>query len=294
MKLVNRKRNSNLFVWIVLIPVIAQYTLTSIVPMLISFFLTFTDWNLLGMWHFTGIQNWIRMFSDSNVWHSFAVTIEYAFLVVVPTLVIGLLLALAVNTKKSGTGFFKSAWFFPVITSQVVVASIWKWLFSGESNGIINEMLGLLGIEAQFWFGPGLALFTVALLGIYQSIGTAMVYFYAGLKSIPEELVEAAKVDGCTGLRAFWHVTLPLLRPTMTYVLITLSSQSLKVFDSIYTLYDQTGGPQNVANSLVMLIYRTSFFNMQMGYGSTIAYLLFFIILVISLIQYKLTNTEIE
>ena len=289
-----KNRNSTIFVWIILIPILAQYTLTSVVPMLISLFLTFTDWSLLGSWGFVGFDNWIRMFGDANVWHSLNVTIIYSLMVVIPTIVIGLILALVVNSHRPCTSIFKSIYFFPVITSQVVVASIWKWLFSSESNGIINEILGFFGIPTQFFFGTSLALFTVALLGIFQSAGTSMVYFYAGLKGIPEELIEAARVDGCRGLRSFWHITLPLLRPTMAYVLIVTTSVSLKIFDSIYTLYNQTGGPQNAANSLVMLIYRTSFFNMQMGYGSTIAYLLFAIILVISVVQYRVTNMEVE
>lgn len=285
---------SGMFVWIILIPILIQYTLTSVVPMLVSFFLTFTDWNLVGTWNFVGLDNWKRLFSDQAVWHSLKVSVLYALYSVIPTVVIGLLLALAVNTKKKGTAFFKSVWFFPVITSVVVVASIWKWMFTAEADGIINQVLGFFGIEPRFFFGTRLALVTVALLGIYQSVGTAMVYYYAGLKGIDTNLHEAAKVDGCTGAQVFFHITLPLLRPTMAYVLITLTSGALKVFDSVYTLYNQTGGPQNAANTLVMHVYRTGFFNMQMGYASTIAYLLFVIIMAISVIQYQVTNRDVE
>lgn len=291
----NRMKFKSLaFVWIILIPVLLQYTLTSIVPMIMSFVITFTNWSLIGSWEWVGLDNWIAVFQDAAVWHSLKVSVLYALYTVIPTVVIGLGLALLVNTTRWGANFFKSAWFFPVITSSVVVASIWKWMFSAEESGIINQLLGLLGISPQFFFGTKLALFTVALLGIYQSVGTAMVYFFAGLKSISPDLHEAAKVDGCTGLQAFFRITLPLLRPTFTYVFIILTSSALKVFDSVYTLYNQTGGPQNAANTLVMHIWRTSFFNMKMGYGSTIAYLLFAIILVISLVQFRLTNKDVE
>lgn len=281
---------SVMFVWVVLIPILIQYTLTSVIPMLINFFLTFTDWSLVGSWKFIGLENWKRLFSDSAVWHSLKVSVLYALYVVIPTVIIGLLLALVINSKKKGTAFFKSVWFIPVITSTVVVASIWRWLFTAEETGIVNQVLGIFGIQPQFFFGTKLALATAALLGIYQSLGTSMVYFFAGLKGIDSDLHEAAKVDGCTGKQAFFHITLPLLRPTMTYVLITITSSSLKVFDSVYTLYNQTGGPQNAANTLVMHVYRTSFFGMEMGYGSTIAYLLFIIIMIISVIQYRFTN----
>lgn len=288
------KIKSKMFVWIVLIPILFQYTLTTVVPMLISFFLTFTDWNLVGTWHFIGLGNWKELLSDSAVWNSLKVTVVYALYVVIPTLVVGLIMALAINVKKKGASLFKGIWFIPVITSTVCVACIWRWLFTAEKTGIVNQIVGIFGIEPVFFFGPKYGLFTAALLGIYQSVGTAMVYYFSGLKGVDTDLEEAAKVDGCTGMQAFFHITLPLLRPTIAYVLITVSSSALKVFDSIYTLYQQTGGPQNVANSLVMHIYRTVFFGMRMGYGSTIAFLLFLIIMVISVIQYRITNRDIE
>ena len=119
-----------------------------------------------------------------------------------------------------------------------------------------------------------------------------MIYFYAGLKGISMELIEAAKVDGCTAKQSFFHVTLPLLKPTLAYVLIIMTSGALKVYDSIYMLFNQTGGPMNVANTLVMHTWRTSFTMMQMGYGSTIAYVLFFLILIISIIQFAVTSKD--
>ena len=281
------------FVWIVLIPVLIQYTITSVIPMVMSFVLTLTDWSLMGTRKFIGLKNWSRLLKDPVVWSSVKTTLLYALYVVIPTVILGLILALIINSRHRGMSFFKAAYFFPVITSTIVVASIWKWMFVATEDGVINRILGFFGIPAQFWFGKDLALITVALLGIFQSLGTTMVYFYAGLKGIPDDLIEAAKVDGCTGAQSFFRITLPLLKPTITYVLIIMTSGSLKVFDSIYTLYNQTGGPQNVANSLVMHVWRTSFLNMQMGYGSTIAYVLFFMILIVSVLQFVSTSRDI-
>ena len=280
------------FVWIVLIPVLIQYTLTSVVPMVMSFVLTFTDWSLMGTKRFIGGANWAALVQDPEVWNSLKVTLLYALYVVIPTVIVGLGLALIINSKRRGVGFFKATYFFPVITSTVVIASIWKWLFVANDTGVINQMLGMFGIPPQFFFGTDLALVTVALLGIFQSVGTTMVYFYAGLKGIPSDLIEAAKVDGCNGRQSFLRITLPLLKPTFAYVLIIMTSGALKVFDSIYMLYNQTGGPQNVANSLVMHTWRTSFLLMRMGYGSTIAYVLFFLILLVSIAQFALTSRD--
>ena len=280
------------FIWIILIPMLVQYTITTAVPMIMSFVLTFTNWSLMGTHKFIGLANWQKMLADPEVWNSLKVTLLYALYVVIPTVIIGLGLALLINNYRPGVGFFKAAYFFPVITSTVVIASIWKWMFVADESGIINQLLAIFGISPKFFFGTDLALFTVALLGIFQSVGTTMVYFYAGLKGIPHDIIEAAKVDGCTGLQSFWHVTLPMLKPTMAYVLIIMTSTAMKVFDSIYMLYNQTGGPQNVANSLVMNVWRTSFLSMQMGYGSTIAYVLFFLILLVSIAQYAFTSRD--
>ena len=290
----HRNRNEAIFIFMVLAPVLVQYTLTSVAPMIISLVVTFTNYSLIGSWKWIGLENWKKLFSDTVVWQSLLVTVKYALLLVIPTIIIGLGMALLINKPRKGRNIFKSTWFFPVITSTIVIASIWKWMFTADDTGIVNQILAVFGIQPQFFFGTKLALATVAFLGIYQSVGTAMVYFYAGLKGISQDLYEAAKVDGCTGIQSFKSITLPLLRPTLTYVMITLTSAALKVFDSIYTLYNQTGGPQNCANSLVMHIYKTSFFNMQMGYGSTIAFVLFFLILIISLIQFKVTNKDYE
>lgn len=280
------------FIWVVLIPILIQYTLTSMVPMVMSFVLTLTDWSLLGMKHYIGLANWKRLLGDPEVWNSLKVTVIYALYVVIPVVVFGLILALIINQKRKFVGLYKGIYFFPVITSSIVLASIWKWLFVATDTGVINQLLGLFGIPPQFFFGKDLALFTVALLGIFQSLGTSMIYFYAGLKGISMELIEAAKVDGCTAKQSFFHVTLPLLKPTLAYVLIIMTSGALKVYDSIYMLFNQTGGPMNAANTLVMHTWRTSFTMMQMGYGSTIAYVLFFLILIISIIQFAVTSKD--
>lgn len=280
------------FIWLVLIPILIQYTITSVIPMVMSFVLTFTDWSLMGTKHFIGLENWRCLLTDADVWNSLKVTLLYALYVVIPVVIIGLILALIINQKRRGVGFFKATYFFPVLTSSIVLASIWKWLFVASEEGVINTLIGFLGISPQFFFGKDLALFTVALLGIFQSLGTSMVYFYAGLKGIPTELIEAARVDGCNGSQSFFHVTLPLLKPTFTYVLIIMTSGALKVYDSIYMLFNQTGGPENAADTLVMHTWRTSFTMMQMGYGSTVAYVLFFLILIVTILQFTATSRD--
>lgn len=281
------------FIWSILIPILLIFILTSIVPLGLSLFATFFDWSLLGNKTFIGFKNWIQMLQDPIVWQSFTVTIIYAVITVIPSVCLGLLLAMIINRKIRFVGIFKSIYFLPVITSMVVVAGIWKWLFVADEEGFINQLIGFLGIPPQFWFGKDLALTTLALLGIFKGAGFIMVYYYAGLKGIPTDLYEAAEIDGSTGLNSFFRITLPLLKPTTVYVLIVTTGTALRVFDSTYTLYyGQTGGPEGAANTLVYYIYRKSFFDLQLGYGSTIGYLLFAIILIISVIQYRVIKTD--
>lgn len=287
------KIQSLLFIWSILIPILLLFLLTSIVPLGLSLVATFYDWSLLGTKAFIGLKNWIRMVQDPIVWHSFVVTIIYSVMTVIPSVFLGLLLAMIINRKVRFVGLFKSIYFLPVITSMVVVAGIWKWLFVADEEGFINQLIGCLGIPPQFWFGKDLALVTLALLGIFKGAGFIMVYYYAGLKGISTELYEAARIDGSSGLNSFLKITLPLLKPTTVYVLIVTTGTALRVFDSTYTLYyGQTGGPEGAANTLVYYIYRKSFFDLQLGYGSTIGYLLFAIILVISVIQYRVIKTD--
>jgi multiple sugar transport system permease protein len=279
------KRKERIFVWIVLIPVLAQYTLTSVVPLFFSLFITFYDWSLMGFSRFAGVKNWVNMLKDPGVWGSLQSTVNYALLTLVLSVVIGLALALIVNTKLKGMGFFKALFFLPVVTSAIVVSNMWRWFFSGDAEGIVNALLGKFGIEPLYFFGPQLAIVTVALLGVYKGVGLIMVYFYAGLKGIPCELYEAARIDGASSAGAFFKITLPLLTSTFQYVLIVTTAGALKVFDSIYTIWPNGSAPRGV-NSLVYYIYRVGFYDTRMGYASTIGYLLFFIIFAISFVQY--------
>ncbi len=281
------KFQSLFFVWIFLLPILIQYIIVSFIPLILSFVVTFYDWSLLGTKVFAGTKNWAAMLADKNVWNSLIVTINYTFMAVVPSVIIGMILALIVNAKVKGANLFKAIYFLPVITSTVVIAGIWRWLFVADETGIINQLLGFFGIPPQFFFGKELALITLALLGIYRGVGLIMVYYYAGLKGISGELYEAAKIDGSSPLNTFFRITLPLLNPTTIYVLIVTTAGALKVFDSNYILFGgHSGGPEGAANTLVYYIYKLSFYDLQMGYGSTVGYLLFAIILVISLIQY--------
>ena len=175
----NEKRYNLIFIWSVLLPILLCYTATTIAPMILSFVLTFFNWNLLGRKTFVGFSNWVALFADKGVWNSLVLTIKYALVCMIPSVIIGLMLAMIVNTKKRGSGVFKAVYFLPVVTSWVVISGIWRWLFVADETGIINQLLGYLGISPVFWLGKDMALITLALLGIFKQVGIIMVYFYA-------------------------------------------------------------------------------------------------------------------
>jgi len=291
---IRRALRQNFFILVVLLPVGLHFLVFEVAPLLFSFIVSFLRWPLGGIPRFAGIANWSALFRDDLVGKSLLVTLKFAAYYLLPSMAAGLLLALLVSVRMMGTQFFKSLYFLPVVTSIIILAGVWKWLFLGDKSGMVNFLLTrLLGVgDQQFFSREESALVVTVLLSIYKAAGYLMVYFYAGLNAIPGELYEAAKIDGAAGWHAFWRITLPLLRPTILYVLIISTVDVLQVFESSYVL--TAGGPHYATTTIVYLIYRTAFANMNLGYASSIAYILFAVILLITLVQYKVLKRDVS
>ena len=281
------------FILIVLVPVGLHFLCFEVIPLLFSLVVSFLQWPLGGAPRFAGLANWKHLFRDALVGRSLVVTFKFALYYLLPSMAAGLLLALLVNLRLRGTAFFKSLYFLPVVTSIVILAGIWKWLFLGDEGGMVNFLLlHLFGMPArQFLSREESALVVTVLLSVYKAAGYLMVYFFAGLKGIPEEVYEAARIDGAGGWRTFRSITLPLLRPTVLYVLIVSTIDVLQVFESSYVL--TAGGPNYATTTIVYLIYTTAFTTMNLGYASSIAYILFGIILLVTLVQYRVLNRDV-
>ncbi len=285
------RRNS--FILIVLIPVSIHFLIFELFPLIFSLYVSFFDWPLGAEPRYIGLKNWMDLFSDPLVGKSLIVTFKFALYYVLPTMVIGLMLAILINTRLKFIGIFKSIYFVPAVTSIVILASVWKWFFVGDSGGIVNYVLGIFGIEnLRFFSDENLALLITALLSIFKGCGYLMIYFYAGLKGLPETVFEAARIDGASGWRILWKITLPLLQSTILYIVIVSTIDVLQVFESSYIL--TAGGPNYATSTIVYQIYRTAFVNMNMGYASSMAYILFVMILIITLIQYKVLNKDVS
>ena len=210
---------------------------------------------------------------------------------IVPTMALGLILALIINSGVKSAGLFKGIFFLPVVTSFVIIAGIWGWLFRGTEAGMINYLLSFVGIEPQlFLSNSSQALAVLAGLSIFKVAGSTMIYYFAGLQSIDRQLYEAARIDGASSIKIFWTITFPLLKPIHFFVAITTTIGSFQIFDSAYLLTG--GGPNYATTTIVYYLYEQGFTSLNLSYAAVLSYVLFFIILVISLIQRKYLGQE--
>lgn len=281
----------NSFAYIIVGLAFIHFLIFKAIPFISSLLLSFFNYNFFGSSKFVGLKNWADMFKDSVMWKSLWNTTLFTLYYVIPTMVIGLLLAVLINAKIRGTGGFRVIYFLPVVTAFTVIASIWKWIFSSREDGLVNTLLGHMGLPVQNFFNNGtLALLILAGLSIYKVSGSIMLYYFGGLKQIPESLYEAASIDGASSWKQFISITLPMLRPTTFYVAIMTTIGSFQVFDSAYLL--TSGGPNYATTTIVYYIYQKAFVSMDFGYASTLSFILFFIILAISFLQNKVLGSD--
>ena len=269
-------------------PAVILISLFILVPFLMSLVYSFTDKMLVmrpgRSVEFVGFENFVKVFTNSTTRQSFINTGIYAVMVVPAIVVFGTILAVFVNRPLKGVKIFRAIYFSPQVVTMTVVAVVWSFIFSPGDTGIMNTLLGLFGIEPQTWLqDPDLAMGCLAVMYVWQTLGLEMVIILGGLQYIPGELYEAAMLDGCGAVKRFAYVTVPLLRNTMVYVLVSVTINTLKLFTQVYVLTN--GGPSNSTVSVVYQLYKVGFLNNQQGYSSAIAVVFFMIVLAISLLQ---------
>jgi len=247
-------------------------------------FLSLNDWSLIGARTFVGFQNYSRALADELFWIALGNTALYSIMVVVPITALSLCLAVLVNQRIPFIGVFRSAYYLPVVTSISVIAIIWAFTFVPRPDGPLNYIIGLVGIPAQDWLiDPNQALPSVAMMGIWSSLGYYMILWLAGLQSVPEEVEEAARMDGAGRWAVFWYVTLPMLKPTTIFIVMIATIGALQVFGAAYMLTG--GGPIHATTTIVYYIWLAAFMTYKMGYGAAVSLLLFAIVLSIALLQ---------
>lgn len=261
------------------------FFLFTLIPVIFSLILAFMKWDSFGTPEFVGLKNFSKMLNDDTFWISLKNTFLYTIGVVPLTLICSLGLAILLNKKIRGMKFFRTAFFFPYVTSLVAIAVVWNMLFH-PTMGPINQFLKLFIENPPGWTSSSdWALTAIVIVSVWRGMGYYMILYLAGLQSVPKELYEAASMDGAGKWKQFLNVTVPSLRPTTFFVTIMLVINCFKIFDLVQVM--TAGGPGRATNVLVYQIYNEAFVKFNFGYASAIAMVLFVIVLSITVIQFK-------
>ncbi|WP_220446552.1 carbohydrate ABC transporter permease [Paenibacillus piri] len=268
-----------------LLPAVIGFAIFTAIPLIASLCISFYDWNTLSDPKYIGLGNYLKIFTNDPIFMTaLKNTFWYAVGVVPFSIALGLGAALLLNQQIIGIAFWRTIYFMPVMTSTVAISLVWKWLYNPEV-GLINVLLREIGVqEPPTWLtSVTWALPSIIIVTIWKTIGYNMVIFLAGLQNIAKDLYEAAEIDGSGKWNGFWYITLPLLRPTTFFITVISVIHSFQVFG--YALVMTEGGPGVATNTLVLYIYQQGFKFFNMGYASAIAWVLFIILLVFTLIQ---------
>jgi multiple sugar transport system permease protein len=276
-------------------PWLAGFILLTAGPMIASLYISGTSWTMLSPPVWVGVQNYTRLLGDDNRFGvSLLNTLYYVALAVPLGLVVSLLLALLLNRRVPGRGLFRTLFFLPSITNLVAVSLLWMWILNPE-YGLLNGALRMAGIDGPLWFqSEGWAKPALVLMSLWGTGGT-MIVFLAALQGIPEELYEAAELDGAGAFSRFVHITLPMISPAFLFNLIVGIIGSSQVFTQAYVMTGSAqpgseGGPNNATLFVVLYLYKKAFQEFTMGYAASIAWVLFFLILVATILQMKLAR----
>ncbi|WP_210508718.1 carbohydrate ABC transporter permease [Naasia sp. SYSU D00057] len=281
-----RRRGDTLAGYVFLSPWLIGFFALTAGPMLASLYLAFTDYNIFQEPEWIGLGNFERMMEDGRFWQSVQITLVYVLVGTPVKLAAALAVAMLLNFRSRGTGFFRSAFYAPsLIGASVSIAIVWRAMFS--TNGPVDGALNIFGIDIGGWVGiPALVLPMMILLAVWQ-FGAPMVIFLAGLKQIPAELYEAASVDGAGPFRKFRSVTLPMLSPVIFFNLLLEMINAFQVFASAYIIGSGTGGPAGATNFYTVYLYTRAFTNNQLGYASAMAWVLLAAVGVIAFILFR-------
>ena len=278
----NINKNDGLTALIFILPAVLGTLIFIVIPVIFSFSLSFVDWDLLSPMKFVGLSNFKDVLTDSTFVQVLINTFVFAIASSVFAVIIPLVLACILNTKIRGSNFYKTAYFLPFITPMIVIAIVWQWVFD-PNIGLLNQ---ILHTHIKWLYDVRFAMPALIAVSVWKLIGYNMIIFLSGLSTINQEVLEAAKIDGANSWQVFKNVTVPLLSPTIFFVIVITSISSFQVFDLIYVMTQ--GGPDNSTMVLVYSIYKYAFEYFDVGKASAIADILFAIIFVLVLCQWKL------
>lgn len=253
-----------------------------VLPILVVLWLSLNRWDLISAAQWVGLQNWHDVLTDGAFGRSLVITAVFVLLVIPVEVVLGLFAASLLTRGLPGSGAFRVVYVLPWICAPLVLGVVWRWILA-PTDGALNA---LIGHRVEWLADPALALPSVAAVTVWTQVGYVTLFFAAGLQNIPAHLIEAARIDGASAWQTFWRIKLPLLRPTMFFVLVTGVISSFQVFDSIYALTPQ-GGPEGVTDVIAGRIYYQAFQSRNIGQASVMALVLFVVLVVITVGQQR-------
>lgn len=274
--------------YIFIFPTALGLILLNIWPAIQTAILSFQKTVGFGDTEWVGLRNYQKMFADGEVFQSLLNTLIYAVVSIPSIVVLSLLVAVLMNRKVKGLSIYRTIYFLPVVAAPSAVAMIWRWMFNND-YGLINNMLAKIGIDGPAWLtDPSIAIYSIIIVGVWSAIGYNMVLLLAGLQEIPKDYYEAAEIDGASPIQQFFNITLPLVTPTLFFVVVTTVINAFQVFDVIFMMITPDSTAMFKSQSLAYLFYKHSFILNDKGYGSAIVMFLLVIILIITAIQMKL------
>ncbi|MCR2822986.1 carbohydrate ABC transporter permease [Lederbergia panacisoli] len=285
----NSKWNKTL-PYLMISPYLIVYGIFILIPLIWVFYLSFTNYTPMNPGNWIGFDNFEKLFNDIKFKAALRNTGLFWIFTVIPSMIIGLLVATFLNTKIKGSSIFRAIIYLPGVMSGVAVAMTWLWIYDPQ-NGPVNLVLKAFGGTGKHWLrNPETALPAIIIIGIWMAIGFSMIIYTAGLQGISQELYEAASIDGANTVRKFLSITVPLLRPITFFLFIMNTITSFQVFDIVYIMTG--GGPANATTTIVNEIVKTGFETFNMGYASSMSIALLIITLVFTLINYWLNPKE--
>lgn len=301
--------------YVYLLPVFLILGVFVFYPVVKSFIMSFSDWDLIGTQTYIGLDNYKELFQDEIFYKAIINTAYFVFVSVPVTIIISLFMAILLNSKIKARSWYRMAFFIPWITSPVAATMVWKWIFNYADYGLLNFMI-LKATDVINWFAhiftfgtvdhwlrfnpvnwlnqPGWTIPNLIIISIWKMMGYKIVIFLAGLQNVPQDLYEAAEVDGATRWQKFRHITVPMISPTTFFILVISIIGAFKVFTEVFVLYNGGPGLLNSGMTMVFYVYQKAFSDWRMGYASAGAYVLFFIIFAFTMLQMRLSKNRVH
>jgi len=276
-----------------ILPAVTSLALFTFYPMINAFIISLKEQSLINpVSEFIGFRNYRDLLVDPKFWNSLVHSFHFAIFVIPVQTIIALSMALLVYRKRWLSGLFRTSYFLPVVIAMGVASTLFKLVYN-KDYGLLNSILSTFGIPpVAFLSDPSAAMYGIMLLGMWKAAGFFMIVFIAGLNGIPADLYEAAEVDGATRMQQFFRITLPLLRRTMAFVIIITTMDAIKISGPVFIMTG--GGPGDSTTTAVYFIYKMAFLQMQLGYGAAAAFLLFVIVMIISIVQLRVLKSDVE